>query len=344
MSIQFILLSLLLVFQLSTPLPTTTITARSRRKTIATFVNHNGANNNNTRHKIQHLSASKFHSPLWKNSNTNIPQVVRGGGRSNDNSRLLATSPIDQNGNNLPEEANQTKSKKTPTILISTALVLSAIILNRHHLPSPSALRTSLVSLLDYLSSQGTPGLIIYALSLMLWEMTFGITTPVETAAGMAFGIKRGILASGCGKIGGAICSYLLGKYILSSRVHKALGNNEMLSLIEDDIKEHPLKVALIWRFSPLPEFVKNFGLSVLEPLKTRTFVMAVLLHGLPFTCLWTCMGNETGLLVRGLVDGPSKTLKVLTAGVTWFGVLVSPTLVGMWVKGLRDKQIEKNK
>lgn len=169
-----------------------------------------------------------------------------------------------------------------------------------------------------------------------------GITTPVETAAGMAFGIKKGILANALGKISGSLLAYFLGKYLLQDYVKTKLRDNETMELVEDSFKSNPVGVALIWRFSPLPEFVKNFGLSVVPALKPIHFVSAVFLHGFPFTCLWTCLGAETGMLVRGVVAEPSRTLKVLVSAIPWFGFFVSPTLVALWIKGLKKKQNQR--
>eukprot|EP00568_Trieres_chinensis_P000256 CAMPEP_0183307644 /NCGR_PEP_ID=MMETSP0160_2-20130417/18489_1 /TAXON_ID=2839 ORGANISM="Odontella Sinensis, Strain Grunow 1884" /NCGR_SAMPLE_ID=MMETSP0160_2 /ASSEMBLY_ACC=CAM_ASM_000250 /LENGTH=331 /DNA_ID=CAMNT_0025471271 /DNA_START=69 /DNA_END=1061 /DNA_ORIENTATION=- len=191
-------------------------------------------------------------------------------------------------------------------------------------------LRSSLLSGLDAVNDLGTPGLAAYAVLFALWEIFVGITTPVETAAGMAFGVKRGIVASAVGKIGGAVTAYFIGHLFLQDFVREKLKDNEMMDLVEDSIQQNPIGVALIWRFSFLPEFVKNFGLSVL-PLKPIHFVTAVVLHGFPFTCLWTFLGAETGALARGVVLEPSRTLKMLVSGVYIFGFFVSPTLVGLW-------------
>lgn len=49
---------------------------------------------------------------------------------------------------------------------------------------SPSNLQQSLISLLDNLSNSGAKGMIAYTLSFILWTMTVGVTTPIETAAG----------------------------------------------------------------------------------------------------------------------------------------------------------------
>eukprot|EP00593_Proboscia_inermis_P017119 CAMPEP_0171305612 /NCGR_PEP_ID=MMETSP0816-20121228/15498_1 /TAXON_ID=420281 /ORGANISM="Proboscia inermis, Strain CCAP1064/1" /LENGTH=242 /DNA_ID=CAMNT_0011786593 /DNA_START=160 /DNA_END=888 /DNA_ORIENTATION=- len=191
---------------------------------------------------------------------------------------------------------------------------------------------------LDRLSEMGIPGLIAYSVAFAVWEITVGVTTPVETAAGMAFGVKRGIIASASGKIGGAITAYFLGRYILRDYVKLKLEKNEMMELVKKSIETNPLRVALIWRFSCLPEFVKNFGLSIL-PLKSTHFIAAAFLHGFPFTCLWTCLGAEAGLLARGVVTKPSRALQTMIGGVYIFGFIVSPAVVGLWVKGLKDQQ-----
>jgi len=118
----------------------------------------------------------------------------------------------------------------------------------------------------------------------------------------MAFGFTRGAIANGIGKIGGSLLAFAIGRFILRDFVMSKLQGNEYLDLIERSIQKGPIRVALIWRLSPLPEFMKNFGLALL-PLKMSHFAIAVLLHGLPFTLLWSFMGNEMGLVVR-YVDG----------------------------------------
>mmetsp|Transcript_33645 Transcript_33645/g.81545 ORF Transcript_33645/g.81545 Transcript_33645/m.81545 type:complete len:522 (-) Transcript_33645:3235-4800(-) len=203
---------------------------------------------------------------------------------------------------------------------------------------SPAHFRDTMVPILDRLNGAGIKGQVIYTLSLVLWTMTAGITTPVETAAGIAFGMKKGVICNAIGKIGGAVLSFILGRHFLYKYVHRKLKDNEILGLVEEAIEENPLWVSLMMRFSPLPEFAKNFGLSILK-VRARWFAFAVLLHGLPFTCLWTSMGAETAAVMRG--GAPSTTLKVLMTGVTWFG-FVSPTVIGLWINGLRKKRKER--
>lgn len=192
-----------------------------------------------------------------------------------------------------------------------------------------------LLAALDKLRAAGVAGLVTYAILFLLWEMTLGITTPVETAAGMAFGIKGGILASGAGKILGCWLTFVLARYAFADAVREKVKDNELLGLMEESIRETPLKVALLCRFSPLPELVKNAGMGVM-PVPNAAFLTSILLHGFSFTCLWTCMGAETARVLRGLP--PSRALKLLLTGATWIG-FGAPVLIGLWIKSLKDKQ-----
>ena len=171
-------------------------------------------------------------------------------------------------------------------------------------LPRPADLKTSLVSIVDGLSRSGPRGMAAYAVGFTLWTMTVGATTPVEIAAGMAFPLRAAIPLSAMGKIGGAALQYAFAKYLFSEVARKKLDGNEWMGKIDASFRNRPYGVALIWRFSPLPEFVKNVGPALVPGLRTRYQLLATLTHGLPFTALWSCMGNEAAIVARG-VSGP---------------------------------------
>ncbi len=180
------------------------------------------------------------------------------------------------------------------TTTTTTNRVLSII-------PTISDLRSSLISILDSLSHSGTTGMAIYAFSFIIWTMTVGVTTPIETAAGMAYPLRISIPLSAIGKIGGAFFQYALAKYLFSEYARKKMEGNEWIDKINGSFQSNPYKVALIWRFSPLPEFVKNIGPAIVPTLKTRYQILATITHGLPFTILWSCIGNEAARVARGV-------------------------------------------
>ncbi|KAL7466183.1 hypothetical protein ACHAXS_006473 [Conticribra weissflogii] len=215
----------------------------------------------------------------------------------------------------------------------ATTLFPSPCFASNIPIPSPIDLKGSIISLLDNMSLAGNKGMIFYATSFLLWTMTVGVTTPIETAAGMAFPLSKSIPLSAIGKVGGAFAQFTLARYVLSEWAREKMEHNEWFNKINLSFQSHPFRVALIWRFSPLPEFVKNVGPALVPTLKTRYQIMATLVHGLPFTVLWSCMGNEAAMVARG--REASLVLKRLVAGITWIGLFVSPTLFGWWLKGL---------
>ncbi|KAL7533463.1 hypothetical protein ACHAXR_005243 [Thalassiosira sp. AJA248-18] len=183
--------------------------------------------------------------------------------------------------------------------------------------------------------------MVVYTAAFIIWTMTVGMTTPIETAAGMAFPIQKSIPLSAIGKIGGAFFQYVLAKYLFSDYARKKMENNEWIDKINSSFQSHPYRVALIWRFSPLPEFVKNIGPALVPTLKTRYQILAIITHGLPFTVLWSCMGSEAARVARG--GAPSLLLKRMVAVISWIGLVVSPSLFGMWIKGLGESTEESD-
>jgi uncharacterized membrane protein YdjX (TVP38/TMEM64 family) len=254
---------------------------------------------------------------------------------------LEATSP--RNLLNNDDKNEKTLQLKRALLTGSTLLLTATLcILKRHAILSflDFVKNEWLLTTLDRLSAAGPIGLIVYGIAFFIWEMTFGITTPVETAAGMAFGPLPAIVASGFGKIGGAYTAFLLSRYIFYDTVHKKVKNNELLGLMEESIHEQPLRIALLSRFSPLPEFAKNCGMGVLEVPK-RTFLASLLLHGGFFTLLWSFMGAETARVMRS-GGAPSSLLKILVSMATWIGI-GAQFLIGWWLKTLKDKQQQQH-
>mmetsp|Transcript_399 Transcript_399/g.548 ORF Transcript_399/g.548 Transcript_399/m.548 type:complete len:357 (-) Transcript_399:168-1238(-) len=291
---------------------------------------------------IELLKSQKSSSP--SSSSSSVTQKTTTKSYFSSSSSALQLIPHGGDGG-LHLDGHQKKNMSTKTKLIAFSVTFATLSLGiwkrqsiastLHHIKNEWLLTS-----LDNLNAAGTQGLVVYTILFFLWEMTAGLTTPVETAAGVAFGVKNGIIASAIGKLGGALTTFLLGRYIFYDKVHSKLKDNELLKLIESSIAETPMRVALLTRFSPLPEFVKNCGMAVL-PLKLPYFTASIILHGFTFTCLWTYVGAETAKVMRGAA--PSSSLKALATGVTLLE-FVSPTLIGLWVKSLRDKQLKLRK
>jgi hypothetical protein len=108
------------------------------------------------------------------------------------------------------------------------------------HIPSPSDFKKAVVSILDGMAHSGTKGMVAYVLSFTAWTMTVGVTTPVETAAGMAFPLRQAVPLSLIGKVGGAFFQYTLAKYLFSDYAREKMKGNEWMGKIEKSFKSHP--------------------------------------------------------------------------------------------------------
>jgi len=159
----------------------------------------------------------------------------------------------------------------------------------------------------------------------------------------MAFGFRNVLLCSFVGKTLGSILAFTLGRTLLSTYVDDKLKDNESFALIERGVAKSPVQSALIVRYSPFPQLIKNFGLSVTHPVSYPIFILAIVIHGFPFSLLWASLGYDSSLRLRasdaGEVMVANKILNGLLVFVTFFGFVVSPIVTGWWLNDLRKEK-----
>ena len=182
----------------------------------------------------------------------------------------------------------------------------------------------------------------IYAGGMAIWELLGLSTIPVETAAGMVFGLKRGLLASGAGKLLGASAAFWLGRGLLAQYVHEKLKQNTIWSVLNRSTDVHPpLVVALLMKFSCFPEFVKNFGSSCLN-MTYKTFLTATAIHGLMFSFLWTALGEDAAARLENASLAANVPLQVALVLAVMLGLVGSPLLMAWWIRDMKKLAVEK--
>jgi len=200
--------------------------------------------------------------------------------------------------------------------------------------------RSAIINNLNNIASKGNIGLFIYTFGFIFYETCGMPTSVVETCAGMAFGFKNGLMCSFIGKTCGSILAFTLGRTLLSNYVGNKMKDNESFSLIERGVAKNPTQSALIVRYSPFPQLIKNFSLSLTKSVSYPIFLLAILIHGLPFSILWAALGNDSSMRLRasdaGEIMASNKVLNWLLAFVTFFGFVVSPAITGWWLADLR--------
>jgi len=116
------------------------------------------------------------------------------------------------------------KKKKKMILVTSFTITIPALLYLVHQIYQNFSLtmfKDSLRAKLALVDSYGTPGLFLYAIVFSVW-VAFGLTsTPIETAAGMAFGFKNACIASGVGKFAGAVLAFFFGRVYFRDRIEK---------------------------------------------------------------------------------------------------------------------------
>ncbi len=203
-------------------------------------------------------------------------------------------------------------------------------------------LRKNIIQTLNEVAEQGHRGLLTYTVGFCFWEVCGLPTSIVETAAGMAFGFKQGLLGSFIGKTLGSITAFLLGRTLLSRVVQNIMEENETLQLIDQSVARHPVKSALIVRYSVFPQLIKNFGLSLTKPVSLPIFIAAIVIHGFPFSLLWAALGNDSLMRLRASELGEPMAANIVLnlslVFVTFFGFVVSPAVTGWWLADVRKE------
>lgn len=274
--------------------------------------------------------------------------------------RFLTHSPLDsaahlyssdelveqlRGGGNEVSDGSQNKAVKN---VVSASITICAIALAILHWDTIKTFfdrekfRKAIIEKLNGIASKGDKGLLMYAIGFSFWEVCGLPTAVVETAAGMAFGFQKGLLGSFVGKTCGSILAFTLGRTLLSKTVERKMGDKEF-GKINRGVARKPMLSALVVRYSVFPQLFKNFGLSMTRSVTYPMFVLAILIHGFPFSFVWAALGNDSSMRLRASDAGEKMAANVILNGslvfVTVFGFLVSPLITAWWLTDLRREE-----
>ena len=167
------------------------------------------------------------HTPQLSYTSDKVLDRLRGGsaflGRTDNNNKnkiddanFIITSKSSKTSN---QEVSPTTSTTTVTqewirsILVFAISATITQLISVHYTQIKSILlaffdkekfRTSIIQLLNSIASRGNLGLVLYTFGFVFYETCGLPTSVVETAAGMAFGMKHGLMCSFIGKTCGS--------------------------------------------------------------------------------------------------------------------------------------------
>lgn len=229
----------------------------------------------------------------------NVRPSSRTTGGREESRTFLNSSVSDLNVSGGSEEKFAYRSKGLKKVT-GVLLVASLLVYRRSLLEAIKSLRSIIdmekfkATLLEYMqeaSKLGYVGLVMYSFGLCLWNAAGLTTVPVETIAGMVFGVKKGTIFSFLGKWAGALLAFSIGRLFLYEKVKEKAKENDILPLIEESIESNPIGMTFFVRFFPFPEVVKNLALSIM-PLKFFSFAIGSAMNQAPFTILWCLVGK----------------------------------------------------
>ena len=252
---------------------------------------------------------------------------------------------ISMMGGEVPLEPQKSRLNKI-NFLITSVLLAGAhqVYVHRQNIPSKVDIQAYIIKKMTKVEEKGDMAVIHFIVLLAITELVGLSTAILEPVGGMLFGVKKGFMANGIGKILGAMIAFSLGRTLFVAKVKSKLlsqqveakdGGQHILKLLEASIEKKPFMHSLMMRFSIFPEFIVNFGLSALEPVKWHIFLLASSIQILPYTLLWACVGHDSALRLKDSSIPINNILTATFGAVTMFYCFGVPLITAAWTHSL---------
>lgn len=322
---------------------------------------------------VPYASACQYTCEMSTTRSRMTGLYVRGGALASK--QTSTTAIFNKHHQQNPTKTSVTKASPQKSILqprnvlLSTILVATvAITYQQRSILAPLFDRNRLQQLtLDYLrklqpdnddgQSSSLRPLLMYMFAMAAWELLGLSTIPVETAAAMVFGYSA-MIPSALGKLLGAVTAYTLGRTVLSNWATRKLSSQKIFQLLESGSHHHkgskhnklhikkdkldfmrtPFATAMLIKYSCFPEFIKNFGSSLILPVTIDKFILATMIHGWSFTALWTVLGVDASLRLVHPSRPRNMGLTVCIALTFVIGFVLSPALMVWWIRDLQQR------
>jgi len=100
--------------------------------------------------------------------------------------------------------------------------------------------------------------------------------------------------------VGTSVC-FVLGKYVIKDQIQSVLAKQKIYKVIEELLRQKPLRFSLIFRVLLLPYVVKNYGLSLPDHITFSIYLPAATIvavfYGLIETYIYQSAGNLSNIL-----------------------------------------------
>ena len=207
-----------------------------------------------------------------------------------------------------------------PFVLIVLALFVVAREIRRHH-PDQETLwpsREEIVAYFERLARKKNPSSedkYLYCGIVFLVTLSCLPVSPFEIAAGYIFGWEAMLVALP-GKIGGSIAAFALGRFFWADILSRRLAHRQTFVALQLALAQNEWRFMFLIRLMYVPQWAKNYGLSVLSSARLSVFAVATTVVSLGFSVLFTYIGTTSDQLVVQVEQGGVLSIAILAFGL----------------------------
>ncbi|TVY88366.1 Golgi apparatus membrane protein, partial [Lachnellula willkommii] len=187
---------------------------------------------------------------------------------------------------------------------------------------------------------------------IILWLMTFtcafppliGYSTSV-TIAGFVYGFPNGWFIVASATIVGSLASFMASRTVLSSYVHRLVGQDKRFEALALTLKHDGLKILCMIRFCPLPYSLSNAAMSTFPTVHPLSFALATAISS-PKLLIHVFIGSRLAVIAEsegGKMDAGTKAINyisIIVGGV--LGVAVGWIIYQKTIARARELEIEE--
>jgi len=151
-----------------------------------------------------------------------------------------------------------------------------------------------------WVEQRGAWGIVVFIAAYILATVLFFPGSLLTIAAGLAFGLWRGVAVVSVSATLGAGLAFLLGRYLARSKVDEAAKHNAKFAAMDKAIAERGWKVVALLRLSPLIPFNLSNYLYGVTKIDFWPYLAASWAGMLPGTFLYVYLGAAGREATRG--------------------------------------------
>ncbi|QSZ30976.1 hypothetical protein DSL72_000537 [Monilinia vaccinii-corymbosi] len=166
---------------------------------------------------------------------------------------------------------------------------------------------------------------------MILWAMTFiaafppliGYSTTI-TIAGFVYGVPKGWVVVASATVAGSFCSFLASRTILSTYVHRLVGQDKRFEALALTLKHDGIKILCMIRLCPLPYSLSNAAVATFPTVRPLNYALATALVS-PKLLIHVFIGSRLGSLAGD--KGMDTSTKVINYASIVFGGALGATV-----------------